>query len=189
MNSDPRGTKQQRRWVRLEVEALEARELPSASPLIIALEAKLPPALQTFDIVGTGATMNQQGLPASMSGNLYYGPHQLGQLVGQYHETLTPLLFDGFFIGTTGVATFTIGPQTGQPLETIRTMDVSLLQGYDPASGALLVASNGVIFESAGLTSNIQGGFSSASAVVLGPQFASLTNVDFQAIIAGLPSS
>jgi hypothetical protein len=170
-----------RRYV-LELESLEARELPSAQPLGPSLAwAPSPPAQVSVNLLiqGTQDQLSNLGLPSSMAGNIYLGSMPTGNVVGSYQETLTPIFVNGQFAGTTGVATFTffISPWSKVLLETITTQDVSWIQGINPATGALSVASTGTVTHSAGLFPNLQGGFASASVVSLSPVFADTTQV------------
>jgi|GEM_PF-2820861 hypothetical protein len=172
---------QHRRRVRLELEVLEARDLPSGSVFALSTPGDPPAATVVLDIRGTGMTFDQRGLPASFQGNIYIGLQPLGPVIGQYEETLTPLLLDGLFIGTLGQATFTFFPGAlgDQPLATLHTFEVSFLQGVIPPIGALYVNSVGTITGTSGAVAPVQGGFTSASLLVLGPPFASNTWVDF----------
>lgn len=169
---------------RLELEALEARYLPSVSALELSVPGGQPAATVPLYISGTAITLNQQGLPASLQGNIYVGMQALGPVVGHYQEMLTPLRIDGLFIGTLGQATFTFfpGSSADPPLATIHTSDVSLIAGVVPVIDALYVNSAGMITDASGAIADAQGGFSSASLVVLGPPFASNTWVEFTAL-------
>ncbi len=175
MTLSPRRQDHNRRSVRLGLEALEARDLPSGQPLSVPFD---------INIVGTGITFDQRGQPSSLGGNIYLGTQPLGPVIGQYQEALTPLLLDGMMVGTMGRATFTFFPGAlgQQPLATVTTLDFSFIQGIVPPSGALLVGSNGAISGSTGSIGNPMGGFASSSLLALGPQFASDTQVHFTAI-------
>lgn len=170
-----------RQRVRLELEALEARDLPSASALVMSMPGNQAAAAVPLDISGTQMTYDSRGLPSSLSGNIYIGTQPLGPVVGQYKEILTPLLIDGFFIGTLGQAAFSFLPGSSgdPPLATIHTFDVSLIQGVIPTIGALNVNSAGTITGSSGAVAGVQGGFTSSSLLVFGPPFASNTWVEF----------
>lgn len=166
---------------RLELEALEARYLPSVSALELSVPGSQPAAAIVLDISGTQLTYDSRGLPASLSGNIYIGAQPLGPVVGQYTETLSPLLINGFFIGSLGQATFSFLPGSfGDPASaTIHTFDVSLIQSVVPVIDALNVNSAGTITGASGAFAGAQGGFSSSSLLVFGPPFASNTWVEF----------
>ncbi len=170
-----------RQRVCLELEALEARDLPSVSALPVSVLGSQPAATISLDISGTQLTFDQRGLPASLSGNIYVGSQPMGPVVGQYNETLTPLLLDGLFIGSLGQATFTFLPGSAgdPPVATIHTFDVSLIQGVVAPIGALNVSSAGMITGTSGAVAGVQGGFTSSSLLVFGPPFASNTWVEF----------
>jgi hypothetical protein len=159
----------------LEVERLETRDVPAA------LSLSVPGLSIDLSINDTKVTYSPQGLPASMAGNVYAGDSTTGQVVGHYQEALTPIIVNGQFVGTTGVATFTfcVPSMPGCTYETITTADTSYITGVDPTTGALLVSSTGTITASRGIFGDLQGGFASTSQVNLGPQFSGTTNVDF----------
>jgi hypothetical protein len=181
MTGGYRRPRHNRQRVRLELEALEVRDLPSAYTLELSVPGNQPAATVALDITGTQLTYDSRGLPASLSGNIYLGAQPLGPVVGQYKETLTPLLIDGLFIGTLGQATFSFLPASSgdPPLATIHTFDVSLIQGVVATIGALNVNSAGTITGSSGAVAGVQGGFNSSSLLVFGPPFASNTWVEF----------
>ncbi len=181
MISGYRRLSQNRQQVRLELEALEARDLPSVSVFNVSVPGNQPPATVALDIRGTGITFDQRGLPASLQGNIYVGAQPTGPVVGQYEETLTPLFLGGFFVGTLGQAAFTFfpGPAGDLPLATIHTFDLSLIQGIVPTIGALYVNSAGMITGASGAAAHVQGGFTSFSLLAFGPPFASNTWVEF----------
>lgn len=183
MTSGYRNSSHNRQRVRLELEALEARDLPSVSALDLSVPGNQPAATVPLYISGTAITFSPQGLPESLQGNIYIGTQAFGPVVGQYQETLTPLRIDGLFIGTLGQATFTFfpGSSAAPPLATIHTFDVSLIEGVVPTIGALYVSSAGMITDASGAVADVQGGFSSASLLILGPPFASNTWVAFTA--------
>lgn len=170
-----------RQRVRLELEALEARDLPSVSALNPSVSGNQSALTVVLDIRGTQLTYDTRGLPASLSGNIYIGTQPSGPVVGQYTENLTPLLIDGMFIGTLGQATFSFLPGSSNepPVATIHTFDVSLIQGIVPTIGALNVNSTGTITDVSGIIAGVQGGFTSSSFLIFGPPFASNTQVEF----------
>lgn len=170
-----------RQRVRLELETLEARDLPSVYALPLSVPGSQAGATVALDISGTQLTYDQRGLPASLGGNIYLGSIPWGPVVGQYNETLTPILLDGLFIGSLGQATFTFLPGSSgdPPVATIHTFDVSLIQGVVASIGALNVSSAGTITGASGAFAGVQGGFTSSSLLVFGPPFASNTWVEF----------
>lgn len=181
MTSGNRRPSCDRQRVRLELEALEARDLPSGSAFNMSVSGNQSAVTVVLDISGTQLTYNPQGLPAALSGNIYIGSQPSGPVVGQYTENLTPLLFNGMFIGTLGQATFSFFPGSSNdpPLATIHTFDLSLIQGIVPTIGALNVNSSGTITGTAGAVAGVQGGFTSSSFLIFGPPFASNTQVEF----------
>src|SRR5438874_433631 len=125
----------------LAVERLETRDVPSSLGLSFDLS-----------IHETQVTFSPLGLPSSMSGDIYYGDTCQGPVAGHYQESLTPIFYNGQFVGTTGSATFTLYAAWNPNLvmETITTADTSYITGVDPANGALLVATTGTITASSG---------------------------------------
>jgi hypothetical protein len=132
-------------------------------------------------IDGTQMTFDEYGLPDSMTGDLYFGDDARGAPVGRYEETLDPVFMGGQFAGTTGVGTFTffVAASPSRVVETITTANTSFIRGVVPETGGLIVSSTGEITASSGLFKNLQGGFTSSSVVVMGPQFDADTQVDF----------
>lgn len=161
-------------------ESLERRLLLSAISGNIPAEVSVhvcaadagPVQQLNLSIVGTtvqfdGAT----GLPAFLAGDLY---HADGRYAGTYEETLTPILHPDYgFIGTAGVSTFRFQNETGTTtFGEVTTRNLSYIVAMDYETGAIQVVSSGEIVEGTRRMSNVDGGISSSSTVVLGPAFA-----------------
>src|SRR2546425_2624572 len=149
-------------------EQLETRDMLSTSPLGTSLSSFSIPFSTTFDlhITGTEVRYDAFGLPAYMAGQIS-DAHD--HSVGQYQETLTPILWNGQFIGTTGIGNFSFFLSAGSgpapswlntAIGSITTADQSLIQGVTPA-GQLLVHSIGTIIATTGVfqSLHLQGGF------------------------------
>jgi hypothetical protein len=172
----------------LNVEVLESRDVPSTSPFGLGSYGGSPAVTCSLFIDGTKMATDPYGLPSSMDGNIYFGHAASGPVVGKFHETLTPILMGGQFVGTTGAATFTFVVSTpffSLPIETIKTTETTYIQGMDPLTGNLSVGSSGTIASSSGLFWGLKGGFTSSSVVCMGPQFNSDTNVEFTITVPG----
>ena len=130
-----------------------------------------------FSIDGTSVEFDESGLPSRMSGVLSFadGPMK-GRFAGYYEEQLVPVIDPEYgFVGTLGTATFrmVIGEDGRRqwPLGTLRTKNHSLITGFDPLTGAILVESTGTITEGSGLFADVSGGLVASSRVILGDEF------------------
>ena len=144
----------------------------------------------TFDLAikGTSVEFSELGLPAAMTGDVFAAKGAVaGKLrIGQYQETLTPILMDingdavPDFVGTTGVSTFSffVGAPARGAIGSITTTNTSYIQGFTP-EGKILVGSQGTIVEGTKLLKHVSGGFASESTVVLGPAFEMQTFAHF----------
>ena len=139
----------------------------SASPAV----ASPPTKVYEFSIVGTHIEFDEFGLPSRLEGVVYYrgGPRN-GKLAGTYTEELTPIFFEGAFVGTSGVSVFNI--QNSQ----FTTLNTSYIVGM--LNGAFLIESSGVVVkdDGTGKFKKVKGEMVSSSAVILGPEFS--MNVD-----------
>ncbi len=123
--------------------------------------------VQTYTIVGTSIEFDEFGLPARLKGDIFYrGGKKDGKFAGTYLEELTPIFFEGNFVGTSGVSVFTFKKVA------LTTFNISHIVGI--ADGAFIVKSTGQVVESDGTGKNTQiaGELMSSSTVILGPDFA-----------------
>ncbi len=123
--------------------------------------------VQTYTIVGTFIEFDEFGLPARLEGDIFYrGGKKDGRFAGTYLEKLTPIFFEGNFVGTSGVSVFTFKKVT------LITVNISHIVGI--ADGAFIVESTGQVVENDGRGRNkkIAGELMSSSTVILGPNFA-----------------
>ena len=169
----------------LSFETLERREVLSASGFAEgpSVQAKVNVAIR-----GTSMEVSEMGLPSEMSGNIFNaeGKKAGSHKIGEYKETLTPILMDingdqiPDFVGTTGVATFTffVGAAGRGNIGSITTTNVSYIQGVT-ALGELLVGSQGTIVDGTRALSRVTGSFVSESIVGMGATFSMETFVQF----------
>lgn len=127
-----------------------------------------------YSVVGTHIEFDEFGLPARLEGDVYYrGGGKDGKWAGTYTEELTPIFFNGMFIGTSGVSVFSFG-KNGK--STLTTLNVSYIVGM--VNGAFQVQSTGQVVteDGTGKFTKVDGEFMSSSTVILGPDFS--MNVD-----------
>lgn len=144
----------------------------------------------TFDLAikGTSVEFSELGLPAAMTGDVFAAKDSVaGKMrIGQYQETLTPILMDingdavPDFVGTTGVSTFSffVGSPARGSIGSVTTTNISYIQGFTP-EGQILVGSQGTIVDGTKMLKHVSGEFVSQSTVVLGPAFEMQTFAHF----------
>ena len=129
------------------------------------------PKVYEYSVVGTHIEFDAYGLPLRLEGDvLYRGGKKDGNFAGTYVEDLTPIFFEGTFVGTSGVSVFTF--QNGQ----ITTLNTSYIVGM--VDGGLLVETTGQVVKNdgTGKFKKVDGDVMSSSTVILGPEFS--MNVD-----------
>ncbi len=123
-----------------------------------------------FFIEGTDVFFDEFGLPSELFGTLLTDD---GKPIGTYQEIVVPIFDPVFgFIGTTGVSTFTFTNKNGKHVfGTVVSENMSLIEGFDPATGALLVSSTGTIVSGTGAFREVEGGICTSSSVIFGDVF------------------
>ena len=165
--------------------AVIASEPGTAAPASPAHEHDSPALCAQFQlrIEGTGVQYNiATGIPEHLEGDVFYvGGNFDGQYAGTYQEDIVPIFHPDYgLIGADGTGTYNFSNHRGTT--TLGTLVVeyrSFIVGLSP-TGALLVNSVGTAVDGTRLFRDMEGGFTTSSTVVLGPEFAMQVDINMQ---------
>ena len=157
----------------------------TATPASPAHEHDSPALCAQFQlrIEGTAVQYNiATGIPEHLEGNVFYvGGNFDGQYAGTYQEDIVPIFHPDYgLIGADGTGTYSFSNHRG--VTTLGKLVVeyrSFIVGLSP-TGALLVNSVGTAVDGTRLFRDLEGGFTTSSTVVLGPEFAMQVDINMQ---------